>query len=828
MPRQLLRVLAICGLLPLSSFAALPAAKAPHVWRVAQDGSGDFNGRDEQPILQAVARAKATGGRIEIGPGEYTIRQPLVLGSNLTLRGHGTTLRLPSPTLVSKPAAKGAQQIAVDDGSSFRVGTKLQIVPPVGMITFPGTDKKELMLPIVQVGPQGIALGAALECDVPAHSRVGYRHSLIQLFSPTKNVRIEQIVFEGGRNPRLPMPGHVWRCAILAQGFFRYASGPSAPPVENLQVLGCTIRNCYGRAVAWYSVVKSKVEGCTIEDIDDEAVDLDHFCFHCVVNGNRIARGMTGVTINDGSYCTVTDNRIDQCGVGVTVWWWHDCPQTTIDLENLVRGNFIWRSHGPAISFGKRCFRNRAEQNFVDGPIKVVEKDCTVAGNVTIGKLRGRVTGDGKPLAGVLVSDGCRVVRTDAAGCYQLSPSPESGPFVFVTTPPGYWTDAFYCPLAKALTDGQADFALRAIPVTKRFEFVFITDMHLESGRCAIPKTKASFAEINALRPAFVWAQGDLCLQGHMGPAYQECLATLKVPVCNGPGNHEMMTEHVDPRDDYHRLFGPSYYSFDWSSLHCVVLDGNKVIPSIDSKSYKAVHGSVEGSELRWLEADLAAQPKGRPIVVGIHIPIITTYPERRRENPKDAPYWEVTNRAALTDLFARYGVRLVLQGHMHENERITVKGVEYVESVALSGSWFKSGAGLERNVDGCPRGYRIVTVDGARITHRYCSTAESRVERQGELVGAERPFAAGRPVPLLFNCYDAPQGSTAECRVDQGAWQPMPPFAAVNESLGLKMCHHFRLQCSPLAPGHHQVEVRVRWPDGTRVVETATIQVTD
>jgi UDP-2,3-diacylglucosamine pyrophosphatase LpxH len=311
-----------------------------------------------------------------------------------------------------------------------------------------------------------------------------------------------------------------------------------------------------------------------------------------------------------------------------------------------------------------------------------------------------------------------------------------------------------------------------------------------------------------------------------MGPAYQECLAGVKVPVRNGPGNHEMMTQHVDPRDDYHRLFGPSYYSFDWSGLHCIVLDGNKVIPSIDGKSYKAVHGAVEGSELRWLEADLAAQPKGRPIVVGIHIPIVSTYPERRRESPRDAPYWEVTNAEALIDLFARYGVRLVLQGHMHENERVTVKGVEYVESVSLAGCWFKSGGGLERNVDGCPRGYRVVTVDGDRLTHRYCASAESRVERQGEWVGIERPFAAGLAVPLVFNCYDAPQGSTAECRVDQGAWQPMTPFEAVNEAFGLKLCHHFRLQGSPLAPGRHQVEARVRWPDGTVVVEKAPIQV--
>lgn len=821
---SLLTFVVVGAIVGPQAFGAPRDARAAPVWRVAQDGSGDFNGCDEQPILQALAKAGPSGANIEICPGVYTIRRPIVVKSNTSLRGRQATLRLPPPTLVCAAAAKGQNRIELADTSSFVAGTKIQIVPPLGEKRFPALDKESFTLVIDEVGPRSVMLAGPLPCDVPAGSRAGYGHNLLRVFSPAKAVRIEHLGLDGGRDPSIPMPGHAERCAILAEGSYRYASGPSAPPVEDLQIRGCTIRNCYGRAVALYSVVKSKVEGCVIEDIDDESIDLDHFCRHCEVLGNRVARGQTGVTINDGSYCTVADNRFDQCKVGVTVWWWHMCPQSDIDVENVIRGNYIWRPKGSAISLGKRCFRNRAEGNFVGGPITIKEPDNTALANVTIGKLRGRVLGDGKPLAGVLVSDGCRVVRTDAAGGYELQPGPDSGPFLLVTTPAGYWTEAFYVPLAKALTAGGADFALRPVAQPKRFQFVFITDMHIDNGRWAIPKTKASIAEINALNPAFLWAQGDICLQARVGPAYQECLAEAKMPVRNGPGNHEMMVQHLDPRDDYHRLFGPTYYSFDWAGLHCIVLDGNQVVPGI--RDYKAVHGAVEGSELRWLEADLAAQPAGRPMVVGIHIPIVSTYPQRRRESPKDAPYWEVTNRATLCDLFARHGVRLVLQGHMHENERITVKGVEYVESISLSGSWFQAGAGLERGVDGVPRGYRIVTVDGDRVTHRYCSTAESRVARQGELVDADKPRTPLQPVELVFNCYDAPQGSTAECRIDQQAWRPMPEYPAVNQSQGLKMVHHFRLQSNPLAPGRHPVEVRVRWPDGTVVVEKASVLV--
>lgn len=442
--------------------------------------------------------------------------------------------------------------------------------------------------------------------------------------------------------------------------------------------------------------------------------------------------------------------------------------------------------------------------------------------------VRGVVQAQGRPLAGVLVSDGCRVVGTGTRGEYELRLGPDSGPFVFVTTPRAYWSDRFYVPAEEAASKGSVEFVLRPIEQPDRFDFVFITDMHLENRRWGIAKFQASLREIMGLqpRPAFVWAQGDICLEGKAGKDYLECLKGLEIPVRHGAGNHEMLLAHHDPRDEYHRLFGPSYYSFDWGPVHCIVLEGNKPIPG--GKDWKAVHGAVEGSELAWLKADLAAQPKGKPIIVGVHIPIVSTYPERRHQSPENAPYWEMTNHEVLTGLLARHGVRLVLQGHMHENERAVVKGVEYVESISISGTWYKGEAGMERGVDGSPRGYRVVSVDGAKITHRYQSSAESRVERQGEFVGLDRPLAPGAKAQFVFNCYDAPNGSTAQARIDRGAWQPMPAFAAINESQGLRMPHHFRLEADlrDLEPGRHTIQARIAWPDGTVVTEEQAFQV--
>jgi hypothetical protein len=433
-------------------------------------------------------------------------------------------------------------------------------------------------------------------------------------------------------------------------------------------------------------------------------------------------------------------------------------------------------------------------------------------------------------LSGVLVSDGCRVVRTGSDGQYRLSVGDDSGPFVFVTLPRSYWSDRFYLPLPRAVEQGRADFELDAVRQPDRFDFVFLADMHLERRQVGGAKLKASLAEMIDLnpKPAFLWFQGDICLQSGAGDLYAECCGVADVPIRHGAGNHEMMLGHENPRNDFQTRFGPTYYSFDWGSVHCVVLDGNK--PIAGQSGWQAVHGAVEGSELQWLKADLDAQPDGTPIVVGVHIPIVSSYPERRKTSPENAPYWEMTNSQLLTDLFSRHGVRLVLQGHMHENERTMVGGVEYVASISISGSWWKAGEDFERGVDNSPRGYRIVSIDGNRITHAYRSTAESHVTRQGEFYGLANPLTADAETAFVFNCYDAPNESTAVARVDDGPWQPMPAFAAPSPATaGLAMPHHFRMvaDTTRLEAGRHTITVRVTSPAG-QVVEVASPFVVD
>src|SRR5688500_17939404 len=66
-------------------------------------------------------------------------------------------------------------------------------------------------------------------------------------------------------------------------------------------------------------------------------------------------------------------------------------------------------------------------------------------------EVQGYVSAEGQPVPGVRVSDGYRVVATDDSGQFTIPVGPDSGPFLFITVPSGYWSDQFYSPTSAAL-----------------------------------------------------------------------------------------------------------------------------------------------------------------------------------------------------------------------------------------------------------------------------------------------------------------------------------------------------------------------------------------
>jgi 3',5'-cyclic AMP phosphodiesterase CpdA len=325
---------------------------------------------------------------------------------------------------------------------------------------------------------------------------------------------------------------------------------------------------------------------------------------------------------------------------------------------------------------------------------------------------------------------------------------------------------------------------------------------------------------------------GDMSLYPNSGKAYLDCAKQFQMPLCACPGNHDIALHDANPRKLFNDCFGRAYYSFDFGGVHFITLDGNTVVRR---QAKSTIDACIDPRQMAWLKADLQATQQQTPIICGIHIPIVSTYIKRRGGGafPKDfpiAPQFNEARAEELVNLFAQHNVKLVMQGHAHENERTTVKDIEFVSSVSVCGCWWGSGQGFERGVDNVPRGYRIIEVRADRIGHRYVSSCESKVDRLGEFPGLEDPIGTSKNAAIVYNCYDAPNGSTAQARIDSGPWTPMQRYAEKGGYVKMQMPHHFSLSAdaAKLTPGKHRVTAQIAWPDGTIVTKSADFAVTN
>ncbi|MCG8592629.1 MAG: metallophosphoesterase [Proteobacteria bacterium] len=393
--------------------------------------------------------------------------------------------------------------------------------------------------------------------------------------------------------------------------------------------------------------------------------------------------------------------------------------------------------------------------------------------------------------AGVAVSNGREVVRTDADGRYTLPDGPQG--LAFVTRGPDVHAPIWYRP-------GGGDFGLVRSASSRADEsfFVHMSDVHAmdragdlleysrEKDSWVPPRVRAwlwrlnvrlflepafgidmedelrrvlapgsdvralgntalvanwfeaiaadrhplgapaeqlrqALGEIAALAPAFVVSTGDQILEGNQAPVpvverwmrfYREEVARLDMPVYDTLGNNELASTELDEvppetpghgKASYRAHFGPTVYSFDRAGFHFMALDTHVDASTPGDKDWDF---DVLSDDVRaWFENDAAAHPESRRIVLN-HEPfrVDPTWPYPSYVLRRSLPYDD--------GLFARWGVRAVLAGHVHLNGRVRDGSVDHITTGALSGfRWALPGVAY-------PRGYRLCQVhDGELYT---------------------------------------------------------------------------------------------------------------
>ena len=221
------------------------------------------------------------------------------------------------------------------------------------------------------------------------------------------------------------------------------------------------------------------------------------------------------------------------------------------------------------------------------------------------GAYSGRVTGDGCPLAGVVVTDGLYCTLTDSEGRFVLAKRP-SARFLSVTVPTGWRArKAHYV----RVTSASHDFELTSWrpSVTKGCTFMQIADSETPDMEW-VPNLKGAADRDDV---AFVVHTGDICYKDGM-KAHAKGLTseTLGRPMYYCIGNHDLV-DGAYGEELFESLFGPCWYSFDAGGVHFIVIPMKE---GDYGPSY--THNAVAD----WMRNDLAYVPKDRPVVLFSHM----------------------------------------------------------------------------------------------------------------------------------------------------------------------------------------------------------------
>lgn len=378
-----------------------------------------------------------------------------------------------------------------------------------------------------------------------------------------------------------------------------------------------------------------------------------------------------------------------------------------------------------------------------------------VTGRVVLDANADGVAGpDESGVAGVSVSDGYSVTKTDARGAYTLHPSPQAV-FVFVTRPPehdvvGTWY---------AAVSPSVDFTLAPAPLPEdEYTFVQVTDTHVSGDNRSVLGLNRFVREVNALDPPprFVFNSGDLvnldkqlkapASTGHQYfRTYAGTMNHLNMPYYNVAGDHTDSGYRLEefPRGDhragkalYWEYLGPNLFSFEYGRLHFLSVD---VVYHLQKTSHTMVP-----EHLAWFEQDLAARSPDTIVLTA-------------SENPLE------TSIAGFVGLADRHDIRLQLVGDTHvvSWKRGPVPSRSHG---ALSGTWWNGPC-----ADLSPQGYMVYQVRGTTLDCFY-----KGLGRRVSIIAPGYGALAGGRVKLEAHLVQPQPGETLQVSTDGIEWRPM------------------------------------------------------
>ena len=258
---------------------------------------------------------------------------------------------------------------------------------------------------------------------------------------------------------------------------------------------------------------------------------------------------------------------------------------------------------------------------------------------------------------------------------------------------------------------------------------IFYSDVHARTEWETPTAIMMAASAINAQKADLVLGGGDLITDGfdstseEVAPrwdAYMAMHSAIEGEHHAAIGNHDLVgalpkdgsPPAADPRLDYKRRFGltRTYRSFDALGYHVMLLDSVRV--SGDKYKY---HGWVSLEQREWIKEELSRIPPETPIVIVLHIPLLTAFYSATKGTTFQAkPNRVVVNNTEVLALFAEHNLVLVLQGHLHVSELLRWRRTTFITGGAISGKWWRG------PYFGTEAGFNAITLRRNRVEWEY------------------------------------------------------------------------------------------------------------
>ena len=423
--------------------------------------------------------------------------------------------------------------------------------------------------------------------------------------------------------------------------------------------------------------------------------------------------------------------------------------------------------------------------SFADGYCDKVKKIKSPKGTTLTGVV---YCGD-EPVAGVAVTDGREIVRTDKDGIYRIASEKPYG-VVYISTPSGFATTTkdgikpqFWASTTlPAKKCERHDFELKKVD-DKQFSIIFCSDSHF----CNDPQRKdlqyfkndhmaavnKAFADAKD-RPVYTICLGDITWDRFwFETGFDLAQAAKFLADCDYPtqvftimGNHDNdpgipAGENTDllAENKYREVFGPTFYSLNIGGTHFVMLDdivykntvkeGAKLAPGVvGSRNYDCY---VSQAQLDWLKKDLASIDKSTPLVVCIHAPLLA-----RNAKGDIARGFKKGENEKLIDIIKEFDRVRIFSGHKHQSHFLEVKGHSNITETnvpAICGELWTTGSRIGRNIcdDGSDAGLLLCTFNGNEITEKtFYGHRDNMPVRMYDMNSVCRHYTDGKDSAIL------------------------------------------------------------------------------